>query len=178
MMYYKEENGKRIWLHNILILDNKQIINPTEDQILAAGYIKYEKQETQESLSQVLQNKIQEILEWDSSTNVNLCYINHNGHSFPYWASKEERNDLKAALNDCLNIGRDIYRLDLRDINVSITTSCDQLLQVLSALEVYAIDCYNKTTDHIYAVKNLSNLEDIQNYNYTEGYPEKLIFEL
>jgi hypothetical protein len=43
---------------------------------------------------------------------------------------------------------------------------------------VYAIDCYNKTTDHIYAVKNLTTIEDIENYNYREDYPEKLKFEL
>jgi hypothetical protein len=49
---------------------------------------------------------------------------------------------------------------------------------MLSALEVYAIDCYNKTTDHIFNVNNLTTIEEIENYDYRLGYPEKLIFEL
>jgi hypothetical protein len=32
---------------------------------------------------------------------------------------------------------------------------------MLSALEVYAIDCYNKTTDHIYNVNALTTVEEL-----------------
>ena len=49
---------------------------------------------------------------------------------------------------------------------------------MLSALEVYAIDCYNTTTDHMFAIKQLNSIEDIESYDYTTGYPDKLIFNL
>jgi hypothetical protein len=49
---------------------------------------------------------------------------------------------------------------------------------MLSALEVYAVDCYNVTTDHIYAIQSLTTIEEIEAYDYTVGYPEKLTFEL
>ena len=49
---------------------------------------------------------------------------------------------------------------------------------MLSALEVYAIDCYNKTTDHIFAVNDLNSIEEIERYDYHNGYPEKLSFDL
>ena len=75
-------------------------------------------------------------------------------------------------------MGRETYRLDLREVGVSVDINCEKLLSMLSALEVYAIDCYNKTTDHIYAVNNLTTVEEIEAYDYRVGYPEKLTFTL
>ena len=77
-----------------------------------------------------------------------------------------------------MSLGRETYRLDLREVGVSVDIVCEKLLQMLSALEVYAIDCYNKTTDHIYNVNNLTTIEDVENYNYKDGYPHYLIFDL
>ena len=41
MRYYKEINGKRVFFNGILNVGNKQIINPTEEQILADGWREY-----------------------------------------------------------------------------------------------------------------------------------------
>ena len=41
MIYYKEINGKRVFFNGILQVGNKQIINPTEEQILADGWQEY-----------------------------------------------------------------------------------------------------------------------------------------
>jgi hypothetical protein len=60
----------------------------------------------------------------------------------------------------------------------SITLSCELLLQMLAVLEVYATECYNKTTDHEFAIKALTTQEEIIEYDHTAGYPEKLTFEL
>jgi hypothetical protein len=95
-----------------------------------------------------------------------------------YWADKEERDSLKGAVRDCISVGRETYRLDLRDLGISLHIPCEDLLQMLSALEVYAIDSYNKTTDHIYSVNALTTVEEVKAYDYHIGYPEKLTFNL
>lgn len=41
MRYYKEINGKRVFFNGILQVGNKQIINPTKEQILADGWQEY-----------------------------------------------------------------------------------------------------------------------------------------
>lgn len=41
MRYYKEINGKRVFFSGILQVGNKQIINPTEEQIFANGWQEY-----------------------------------------------------------------------------------------------------------------------------------------
>ena len=104
--------------------------------------------------------------------------IRQGENEFYYWANKSERSTLKTAIQDCLTMGIETYRLDLRELGVSFTVSCQNILQMLSALEVYAIQCYNKTTDHIFNVRRLENMEDIKNYDFTQGYPEKLIFNI
>jgi hypothetical protein len=51
-------------------------------------------------------------------------------------------------------------------------------MQMLYAIEVYASKCYDNTQYHISQVNKLDNIEDLKNYDYTTGYPEKLIFEI
>lgn len=180
--YYKEIDGKRIWFRNILFVGDRQIINPTEEQILEAGYVEYVYKEPElteeQKLTNAINSVIQKINEWDSSSAVNNCVIIYQEQELPYWASKAERNDLKAAIKDYINAGKENYRLDLRDLGIAVSIPCETLLNMLSALEVYAIDCYNKTTDHIFAVRALTSIEEIELYDYTVGYPETLTFPL
>lgn len=49
---------------------------------------------------------------------------------------------------------------------------------MLSALELYALKCYNKTAEHKVNIENMTSVEDIVNYNFTEGYPDKLNFSI
>ena len=41
MRYYKEIDGKKVFFNGILQVNDKQIINPTEEQILADGWEVY-----------------------------------------------------------------------------------------------------------------------------------------
>jgi hypothetical protein len=163
--------------------DGRVTYNPTEEMVLADGWVEYVAPEPQPIPEEVLikrakSRKVDEINEYDSSKEVNICYIKTSLDTIPYWANKTERSSLKSAIQDCIAMGRETYRLDLREVGVSVDINCEKLLSMLSALEVYAIDCYNKTTDHIYAVNNLTTVEEIEAYDYRVGYPEKLTFTL
>ena len=157
--------------------------NPTEDMVLADGWIEYiipEPKPIPEAvlLERAKSRKIDEINSYDSSKDVNICYISKSENTIPYWANKTERSSLKSAVQDYMTLGREVYRLDLREVGISVEVRCSDLLSMLSALEVYAIDCYNKTTDHIFAVNNLTTIEEVEAYNHRSGYPEKLTFNL
>ncbi len=182
--YYKEENGVRTWLGNVLKWNGLQIINPSEEQILAAGYVEYIIPEapelTEEEITEnIRQGKLLQLHSYDGSKEVNVCYIVHGEETFEYWADKHERDALKSALKDCMLMGRTTYRLDLRELGISLVVECELLLQMMAALEVYAVDCFNKTTDHEFALKSLMTKEEIMEYRYEGvGYPEKLTFNL
>lgn len=127
--------------------------------------------------AKVLQDfKVRELERYDKSSAVNECYITYGGQVFPYWSSKTERNDLKQAVLNYRDKGHSDYRLDLRDVGVSLAFSCDALLSMLSDLEVYAIQCFNVTTDHLYTIRSLTTIASIVGYDYTTGYPPKLTF--
>lgn len=130
------------------------------------------------NIDSVREEKITQLLLHDSSSDVNTCYISYNNQILPYWANKTERSTLKTAINDCISAGREYYRLDLRDLNVSISIKCSEILMMLTQLEVYAIDCYNVTTDHLIKIKGFETIEEIEAYDFTLGYPEKLTFTI
>lgn len=175
MKMYVKDGVIRSRSRIVLIIDGKQIINPSENEILSNGWIEYVEIET---IEKAKQRKISEIEDYDSSESVNQCFISYYGQTIPYWVDKSERNDLKSAINDCILLGKENYRLDIRDLGVSINVKCSDLLRMLSALELYAIECYNKTTDHIFAVNSLYTIESVESYDYTQDYPNKLTFEL
>lgn len=178
-----KEDGSLEFLGKVLKIDGRQIINPSEEQILAAGYVEYvpptpTEPTEEELLADAKSRKLSDLHEYDNSSEVNDCIIVYQGEEIHYWANKTERNDLKNAVRDCVAMGRNEYRLDLRDKGISITLLCELLLQMMAALEVYAIDCYNKTTDHRFAIEACTTEEDVDSYEFRGvGYPAKCRFE-
>lgn len=161
----------------VLKKDGKCTYYPSVEQVIADGWSEYvESDETQ--LKKVKREKIRELMAYDESSEVNDCIIVYQGVELHYWANKTERDALKGALRDCISMGRDMYRLDLREKGISITLPCELLLQMMAALEVYAIDCFNKTTDHSYVLRALQTKDEVDTYDFKVGYPEKLRFEL
>ena len=59
-----------------------------------------------------------------------------------------------------------------------LEVDCDTAIQLLSALEMYALECFNVTAAHKKAVNELGNIEAVLTYDYREGYPEKLKMEV
>ena len=162
----------------------KQIINPTEEMVLADGWVKYVSPEPKPIPKRALlemarRKKLDELYAYDESKAVNDCIIVYQGQELHYWANKTDRDALKGALMDCMALGRKEYRLDLRGLGVSLSIPCEKLLLMLSVLEVYAIDCYNKTTDHEFAIKACTTEVEVDAYEFRGvGYPEIPRFEL
>ena len=47
---------------------------------------------------------------------------------------------------------------------------------MLSQVEVYASDALNVTESHKAAINALEDIEEVEDYNFQSGYPEKLSF--
>lgn len=181
--YFKIENGKQVWYNGHIVLGDMQIFNPSDEELKQAGYQEYipapdPEPTAEEQLEAAIEAKVAEIEAYDDSPAVNECLINYAGQTIPYWRDKNERNALINAVQDCIAKGRPTYRLDLRDFGVSISIPCEVMVGMLQDLECYAIDCYNRTTDHIYAVRAKQTVEEVEAYDYTLDYPAKPIFNL
>lgn len=184
--YIKEIDGKRVVrTRNRIVIhkDGKQIINPTEEMVLADGWVEYvpptpPEPSAEEVLERAKQRKLRELYEYDESKEVNDCIIVYQGQELHYWVDKHERGSLSSAVSDCMALGRTEYRLDLRELGVSLSIPCEKLLLMLAVLEVYAIDCYNKTTDHEFAIKACTTEVEVAAYDLRVGYPSIPRFEL
>lgn len=180
--YEKTIDGKTVikTLKEIVIRkDGRVTYNPTEDMVLSDGWVEYIEPVPSEGdlLAKAMKRKLRELERYDNSSEVNGCTIVYQGNELHYWADKHERDALKSAIRDYIALGRTKYRLDLRNIGISLWIPCEGLLGMLAHLEVYATDCYNKTTDHEYAIKALTTMEEIESYVFSD-YPEKLRFEV
>ena len=51
------------------------------------------------------------------------------------------------------------------------------LKNLLAQLEVYSSKCFVKTYEHLKAINQLKTFEDIMNYDYTLGYPNKIVID-
>ena len=97
-----------------------------------------------------------------------------NGHSG--WLNSEERGSIRRAASDKAAEGRDVFTLYLSGNGIQMTPA--KVEEILKAVEVYASDCHDKTEAHKAAVEALNTPEEVQTYNYAEGYPETLEFEV
>lgn len=118
------------------------------------------------------QKKLNDISAYDKSDNVNSFSINGQ----PAWLDRETRMSVYYSTNQEKVEGNVNTTVWLG--GMSITLPCDNALAMLSQLEVYAKKCYNRTAEHKAAVMTLSSVEDIEAYDYTTGYPEKLDFTI
>ena len=123
-------------------------------------------------LSKQKRKLINEIDAYDTSDEVNSFFLNGT----KVWLNKDTRVGLMNSLTIEKNSGKEESTLWFN--NICITINCDAAIQMLSALELYALSCYNITSQHKIAVQNLTTLDAAMAYDYTTGYPEKLSFTI
>jgi hypothetical protein len=115
--------------------------------------------------------KLALILDYDKSQGVNSFLLNGQ----PVWLDKATRVGLVNSLTMEKGAGREstILWLDGRSYDIPIDTAFNMLYQ----LELYAKDCYNTTEQHKANILAEKDLNRVYNYDYTKGYPKRLVFE-
>lgn len=114
--------------------------------------------------------KIQKIRRYDSSEAVNSFTIGNKS----MWLDSTTRQQLKASIDAYKDMGKSTVTKWFDGIEY--TFSVNQWYQMLAALEVYAGDALNVTESHKAAVNALESIQEVDNYDYTVGYPEKISF--
>ena len=112
------------------------------------------------------------IEKYDASSSVNSFLLN----GMDVWLDKVTRMGLMNSTTIAKAAGLDETTLWLGDIELVV--DCDKAIQLLSALEIYAMECFNVTSSHKAAVNKLDNIDAVLTYDYREGYPEKLNMEV
>ena len=109
-----------------------------------------------------------EITAHDTSSSVNGFKLN----GLTVWLDKDTRMGLMNSTTIAKNMGQETTTVWFGGI--SLTIPCDTAIQMLSALEMYALECFNVTAGHKAAVAAMTSIDDVIGYDYTQGYPTQL----
>ena len=194
----KLENGKIVYAPRVIVDGKKRISTNDAKVYLRYGYkeivhepslssisgIVYESQYVEseatitiswtKNLEGTRQYILDKIKSFDTSNAVNEFVINGIG----MWLDGDtQRPKLRGAVQAYLDKGLGDYPLCVEGVGV-IPVAPTKLLSMLADIEVYAIECFTKTFEHKEAVNALTTCEELVNYDYTEGYPPKLHFDI
>ena len=111
---------------------------------------------------------LEQIDKYDTSSAVNGFILNGQR----VWLDKATRVGLMNSTTIAKAMGQPTTTLWLGD--VKLVVECDKAIQLLSALEMYALECFNVTAAHKKAVSEMSTVESVLEYDYTADYPEVL----
>lgn len=124
------------------------------------------------TLSDAIAGKVAEINAYDTSTSVNGFKLNGNG----FWLDKATRVGLMNSTEITKAAGQETTDLWMDD--VKLTIPCDTVIKLLSAIELYALECFNTTARHKAEVRKLKTVEEVEKYDIKEGYPKQLEINL
>ena len=119
-------------------------------------------------LKQAKVDKIAEIAAYDTSSSVNGFMLN----GLLVWLDKATRVGLMNSTTIAKAAGQKTTTLWLGGLKLVV--DCDTTIQLLSALEMYALECFNVTASHKQAVSELTTIEEVEAYDYKAGYPKML----
>lgn len=170
-----------------LLLSGNIIINATEAQYNEGGWYTIENVNevgadhiegnvlkhytgVERTLEIAKSEKIAEIDAYDTSDAVNG--FTYNGQTM--WIDKATRVGLVNAIECTMTMGEDTITFGIQ--NVSVTLPCATAMKMMAALEVYALKCYNVTLAHKNAVESIETIAEVDAFDVTIGYPDKLSF--
>ena len=113
-----------------------------------------------------------EIEKHDTSPAVNGFMLN----GLRVWLNKDTRVGLMNSTSIAKAMGKTTTTLWFGGMQIEV--NCDKAIGLLSALEMYALECFNVTAAHKKAVAELNTVEEVLGYDYTKGYPEQLKMEV
>lgn len=125
------------------------------------------------ALTAAAQKMVQEQIDkYDTSPSVNGFMLN----GLKVWLNKDTRVGLINSTQIAKAMGKTTTTLWFGGMQIEV--NCDKAIGLLSALEMYALECFNVTAAHKKAVAELNTVEEVLEYDYTAGYPEVLMMNV
>ena len=182
ILYAKIIDGvKVIKPSNQIVLDmpgNRKIYNPSEQLLLENDWVLYENDlvvktindETDlQQLKESLKNTINEYYE---SNRIKIFYINGE----PVWLDSDTRASLILRNDVESHIGMTTTTIWCNGVGYEMDIV--KAKELLYSVELYASKCYDNTQKHLSNVDTLESVDDVNNYNYYEGYPTPIQFNI
>lgn len=139
-----------------------------DEQEVLREYEAWKRKWEEKALAIAKRAKIAEIIAYDTSSSVNGFVLN----GLLVWLDKATRVGLMNSTTIAKAAGQQTTTLWLKGIKLVV--DCDKAIRLLSALEMYALECFNVTASHKAAVGELKTIGEVEAYDYKTGYPKML----
>ena len=166
MQYSKIINDQRVIFGGVLVIGDRQVINPTHDQLIAAGWEEYTPPPVNIDMAKAA--KIAEIAAYSDSDAVNSLTFN----GIKTWLTRTVRDGYDTSITAAKNLGEANVTFMVGDKEMQLPV--EQARRVLDLVQRYADACFLVIERHKIAVRALQTVEEVESYDYTKGYPEKL----
>ena len=170
--YYNPSTGEWYYEGNAITrrIDENTIFTgyPTEEMLEDWGFEEYiaPAPTPEELLERARNEKLNALYMYDSSPEVN----SFNLFGEDMWIAPDERSNYMLTLQGAQRLG--ISEITFLGHVVPVNTA----LTMLDAINIYAMQCVGVTEAHKADINALTTIEDIEAYDYTTGYPAKLVF--
>ena len=178
----KYEHGEMMVRHLAAVLDEKMgayecyectvPIGEYDEGEIQKAFIEFTAKMDALKLKQAKVEKIAEITAYDTSDKVNGFVLN----GLLVWLDKATRVGLMNSTTIAKAAGQQTTTLWLGDVKLEV--DCDKAIQLLSALEMYALECFNVTAAHKAAVTDLKTIKEVEAFDVTADYPKQLEMKL
>lgn len=166
MIKWINKNTGEVYNRQNIKVGEDFIINPSAETLLEHGYEKVEVPE--DKLKEAIEAKVVEIKEYDNSEAVNSFSLN----GMSAWINREDRIGTRRAIE--LDVANGLTESEIWLNGLKMVVNCQLALKLLDAVGHYAYQAYNVTQTHLFNVKGLKSVEEVEKYDYTTNYPPKL----
>lgn len=163
MLKLEDSYTDELYCERSAIPDNIAVI-PYSAYLIDSNKEKYKGMTVEEAKGKL----IAEIIAYDTSDKVNGFILN----GLLVWLDKATRVGLMNSTTIAKAAGQETTTLWLG--GAKLVVDCDKAIQLLSALEMYALECFNVTASHKAAVNELTTIEEVEAYDYKADYPKML----
>ena len=147
-------------------------VSEYSETAVSEAYAAWKAATANRGLARAKREVLKQIETYDTSSAVNGFVLN----GAVVWLDKATRVGLMNSTTIAKAMGQATTTLWLGDTKLEV--GCDMAIQLLSALEMYALECFNVTAAHKKAVAELTDIGEVLSYDYTKGYPEKLMMNV
>lgn len=143
---------------------------PTKEQLLSWGFEEYiEPAPTPEQqLAIAKENKLSELIQYDESSAVNSFTLGDK----QLWIAPNERTNYELTLEAAQEAGISTIPF------LGYTIEVGYAISIIKSVSIYAMQCVGVTDAHKNAINTLETIEAVEAYDFTVGYPEKLVFSV
>jgi len=130
----------------------------------------------QQLLDKAKADKTAQLQAYDASDAVNGFDVVTGSNTITAWLTPEQRANYKNSLDSAEILGMDKVHPVINGMTFELQVATAKMY--LAQIQIYADKCYGTTETHKADINALETVEEVDAYDFTQGYPQKLVFNV